>query len=174
MRMTWPLTLVVGRLAALAVPDVGAPPGTQQYRLEEVGEVSDPGTDEHTGAQPVWHKRGWTAAYVTHDETGEASEMVSGSAVVVASWDVDMANWRGNLWGTADWASDVYDDSGWKTTWTAEWTGTFKWSGRGAGDGYGQFDGMKMRYEVENVPPTSESDPPRDIVTGFVFTPGQQ
>ena len=79
MRTTWPLALLLGRLAALAVPDVGAPPGTKQYRLAEVGEVSDPGTDEHTGAQPVWHKRGWTATYVTHDDDG-AFELVMAAA----------------------------------------------------------------------------------------------
>jgi len=54
------------------------------------------------------------------------------------------------------------------TTWSGQWIGPGAWAGRGVGSGFGAFDGMKIRYEVGNVPGTSE-----DIVSGFVFTPGK-
>ena len=173
MRATWLITVVLGLLAALAAPALGAPPSAQQYSLAEVEveQLAD-GVDWYSGSQPVWHSRGWTARYETYDETGEASSLVTGHLEVEANWNVNLANWRGNLWGSAHYISDVYDDSGWETTWTAQWTAIGSWSGRGVGDGYGEFEGMKISYEVQNIP-VPPGQPGMDIVSGFVFTPGQ-
>jgi hypothetical protein len=171
MRRTWLVTLVVGLLAAFAVPAVAAPPSAQHYSMKEVQTAQlDDGMARYSGAQPVWHMRGWTARYETYDEAGEAGDLVAGEVVVVANWNVNMANWRGNLWGTANYSSESHDDSGWETTWTAQWIGPGKWAGRGVGDGYGAFEGMKIRFEIENIP----GGQVMSMASGFVFTPGQR
>ena len=171
MRTTWLMTMVLGLLAALAVPAMGAPPTAQPYSMTEtqVG-MADVDRDWYSGEAPVWHVRGWTADYRT--DPG-ASELVAGDLVVTANWNLNLARWRGNLWGTADYAPDAYPGSGWTTTWSARWIGPGTWAGHGVGDGFGDFEGMKIRYEVRNIPSMDPTAPLRDMVTGVIFTPGR-
>jgi hypothetical protein len=91
----------------------------------------------------------------------------------VANWNLNLSTWKGNLWGTAVYTNRDDEDSGWETTWTARWIGPGKWAGRGVGDGYGAFDGMKLRFEIENILVAPEQ-PARSMASGFVFTPGQR
>lgn len=171
MRATWIVTLVVGLLVALAAPAVAAPPSAQHYTMNEVVTAQlHEGISTYAGNQPVWHMRGWTARYETEDETGDAGEMLAGEVVVVANWNVNMANWKGNLWGTAVYTNRDDENSGWETTWTARWIGPGKWAGRGVGDGYGAFGGMKIRFEIENIP----GERVMSLASGYVFTPGQR
>jgi hypothetical protein len=166
-RRIWQLTIVVALVAMSTFPAGAAPSGAEPVSSEEVlVELLDPGRDWYSGDAPVWHVRGWTGVYATVEGS---DELISGTGTVVASWNVNLAAWAGNLWGTVDYVSDRFDDSGWEGTWTATWTGPGTWSGPGVARGYGEFEGMVWKFEVSNLP---GAEPPVDMTSGYVFTPG--
>lgn len=160
------LLAVVALVAAMAAPAVAAPKGSEPVvSYERTTAIVDDGTEWFSGDGTVWHKRGWTGQAMTF---GDTDERLSGTLLVEINWNVNLTTWSGNLQGSADYTSDVYPDSGWLTTWSGQWIGPGAWAGRGVGTGFGAFDGMKIRYDVANVPGTGE-----DMVSGFVFTPGR-
>jgi hypothetical protein len=159
MRRMLVLITVVVLLAAVTAPALGAPPGDEEvYTLETVYDEV-PGRLWQTGGG-VLHERG-----LISDTTIEGHELFRGTGSFDINYNLNLATWTGNLWGSFIYYSAEYPGSGWAGTWYAQWTGVGTWEGSGVGRGYGDFAGMVLRFDVDNTTEGADA-----AITGYVFT----
>lgn len=160
------VTLALGAMLVLAL---ALPAAAAQTKMPISGrDVSNGVLDEGTMwfSDRIQHVRGWTAEYVTCGELkegntcGDPSEYVDGTSIIVANWNLDTASGDGTMWGTTDLALTAFD-GGWHETWVAKFDGGM-WSGWGVGRGFGDLQGMKIRFDVRLLPDGT------DVFEGFV------
>lgn len=123
-------------------------------------EVLDPGTEWYSDG--VWHVRGWTGLY---DSTSDSS-YYEGENVIVANWNLNLANGNGGIWGTSYIELDEFD-GGFAGSWAGSWS-SFVWSARGAARGFGDLDGWQQRYDLQ------QTGFGTDTALGVTFDPGNR
>jgi hypothetical protein len=120
----------------------------------------DPGTEWFSDG--VWHVRGWTGLY----ESTSDSPYYEGETVIVANWNLNLANGNGGIWGTSYIELDGFD-GGFAGSWAGSWS-SFVWSARGAAGGFGDLDGWQQRYDLQ------QTGFGLDAAVGVTFGPGNR
>ena len=151
--------LVTLALGAMLVLTLALPAAAAQTKIPISGrDVSNgPPLDQGTTwySDGIQHVRGWTAGY---DTTG--GDYLDGTSIIVANWNLDLTSGDGTMWGTTD-LTLTGTQSGWHETWVAKFD-DFMWSGWGVGRGFGELQGMRIRFDVWLLPDGT------DVFEGFV------
>jgi hypothetical protein len=111
----------------------------------------------------VLHIRGMISVY----EMITSDPRVGGHDVVTINTNFDLQTFSGRMWGTFC----LSNDNGY---WFGTWTGERALNGyayiRGVGDGYGDYEGLKIFLDIVRLSP----DPayPEDI-SGYILDPGE-